>query len=224
MSSSNSLVRGSARPIRRKSLRRLILLAIALSAVLGLTLAGTATAATSNKYTVTRTVGPYNGAAGPEGPGYIGPDSEAKTVSCNPGDTILAGSAKINRKTSYGTAKRDVVNLDVIGVFWDDDAAIFKWGAFISVNGNKGWNSVTLTVRCEKAPIYYSVGDEWGGNPNGLTVALKCDPGGTFVSYSIQHGQQNIKKIKTSKTGITITFKPVDSNEYSGGATIRCRG
>lgn len=205
-------------------MRRMILSAIALSAALGVALAGTATAAPSNKYTATRTVGPYNGAAGPEGPGYIGPDSEAKTVTCNPGDTILSGSAKINRKTTYGTAKRDVVNVRPIGVFWDEDAGMQKWGAFISVNGNNGWNSVTLTATCQKAPpTYYTVGDEWNGNPKGRTVTLNCDPGGSFVSYTIQHGQQNIKKIKTSKTGITITFKPVDPNEYSGAATIRCR-
>ncbi len=205
-------------------MRRPILLVLTLSAAVGLTLVGTASAATSDKYTVTRGLGPYNGAAGPEGPGYIGPDSEAKSVSCNPGDTILSGSAKINRKTPHGTATRDVVNVKPIGIFWDSEVNAFKWGAFISVNGSKGWNSVTLTAKCQKAPpTYYAIGDEWNGSPHGRTVNLSCDPGGTLVSYSIQHGQQNIRKIKTSKTGITITFKPVDSNEYSGAATIKCQ-
>ena len=51
--------------------------------------------------------------------------------------------------------------------------AAFKWGAFITVNGSKGWNSVTLTATYPESPsTYYTVGDEWNGNPSGRTVTL----------------------------------------------------
>ena len=129
-------------------MRRLILLLVALVALLGLTL-GTATAATSNTYTVTRTVGPYNGAAKLGELGSV-PDGEAKTVACSPGESIIAGSAKINRKTSHGKTSRDVLTLDVIGAFWDPEVDLLKWGAFINATGRKGWNSVTLTVTCRR--------------------------------------------------------------------------
>jgi hypothetical protein len=130
-------------------MRRLILLVMALVALFGLTLVGTATAAPSKTYTVTRTVGPYNGAAKLGEPGSV-PDGEGKTVSCSPGDSIVAGSAKINRKTSYGTTSRDVLTLDVIGVFWDTEVDSLKWGTFIDATGRKGWNGVTLTVTCRR--------------------------------------------------------------------------
>jgi hypothetical protein len=60
-------------------MRRLILLVVALVALCGLTLVGTATAAPSKTYTVTRTVGPYSGAAKLGEPGSV-PDGEGKTV------------------------------------------------------------------------------------------------------------------------------------------------
>jgi hypothetical protein len=130
-------------------MRRLILLVLALVALLGLTLVGSATAATSKMYTVTRTVGPYNGAAKLGEPGSV-PDGEAKTVACSPGESIIEGSAKINRKTSHGKASRDVLTLDVIGAFWDREVDLLKWGSFINATGRKGWNSVTLTVTCRR--------------------------------------------------------------------------
>jgi hypothetical protein len=130
-------------------MRRLTLPVMALVALLGLTLVGTATAAPANKYTVTRTVGPYNGAAKLGGPGSV-PDGEAKTVSCGPGESILAGSAKIIRKTSHGITSRNVLTLDVIGAFWDPEVDLLKWGAFINATGRKGWNSVRLTVTCRR--------------------------------------------------------------------------
>ncbi len=129
-------------------MRRLILLVVAL-VVLGLTLVGTATAAPANTYTVTRTVGPYNGAAKLGERGSV-PDGEAKTVSCGHGESILGGSAKIIRKTSHGTTSRNVLTLDVIGAFWDPEVDLLKWGAFINATGRKGWNSVKLTVTCRR--------------------------------------------------------------------------
>jgi hypothetical protein len=130
-------------------MRRTALLVMALVALLGLTLVGTATAAPSRTYTVTRTVGPYNGAAKLGDPGSV-PDGEGKTVSCGPGESIVAGSAKINRKTSYGTTSRDVLTLDIVGAFWDTETDSLKWGTFINATGRKGWNSVTLTVTCRR--------------------------------------------------------------------------
>jgi hypothetical protein len=130
-------------------MRRLTLLVMALVALLGLTLVGTADAATSKTHTVTRTVGPYNGAAELNEPGSV-PDGEAKTVSCGAGESIISGSAKIKRKTSHGTTSRDVLTLDVIGAFWDPEVDTLKWGAFIEATGRKGWNSVTLKVTCRR--------------------------------------------------------------------------
>jgi len=98
---------------------------------------------------VTRTVGPYNGAAKLNEPGSV-PDGEAKTVSCGSGESILSGSAKIKRKTSHGKTSRDVLTLDVLGAFWDPEVDTLKWGAFINATGHKGWNSVTLTVTCRR--------------------------------------------------------------------------
>jgi hypothetical protein len=122
-------------------MRRLILLVVALVGLLGLTLVGTATAAPSNTYTVTRTVGPYNGAAKIGEPGSV-PDGRGVTVACAPRESILKGTAKINRKTSYGTTSRDVLTLDPVGAFW---------GTFVNATGRKGWNSVTLTVTCRRS-------------------------------------------------------------------------
>jgi hypothetical protein len=129
-------------------MRRSALLVMALVGLLGLTLVGTATAAPSKTYTVTRTVGPYNGAAKLGENGSV-PDGEAVTVRCAPGESILAGSAKINRKTSYGTS-RVVLTLDVLGAFWDTEDDSLKWGTFVYATGRKGWNSVTLTVTCRR--------------------------------------------------------------------------
>ena len=90
-------------------MRRPILLTIAPErAARGWGLVGTATAATPSKYTTTRNLGPYNGGRRtPRDLAISGRIAEAKTVSCNPGNTILSGSAKINRKTSYGTARAE---------------------------------------------------------------------------------------------------------------------
>jgi hypothetical protein len=133
-------------------MRRPILLVVALVGLLGLTLVGTATAAPSTApsrtYVVSRTVGPYNGAAKLGDPGSV-PDGEAVTVSCNPGDSIVSGSARINRKTSHGTS-RIVLSLDVLGAFWDQTDEVLRWGAFVNATGRPGWNSVTLTVNCRR--------------------------------------------------------------------------
>ena len=52
------------------------------------------TAAQSKTYVVTRTFGPYNGAATPDQPGTIPTNGEGRVVYCTPGDSILSGSAK----------------------------------------------------------------------------------------------------------------------------------
>jgi hypothetical protein len=64
---------------------------------------------------------------------------------------VISGAAKINRRTSYGTAKSEVLTLDV-GVFYDTDRSDISlgWGAFAYPTGKKGWNSVTVTVTCRR--------------------------------------------------------------------------
>jgi hypothetical protein len=145
-------------------MRRLLVLGLALVALLGLVITGVATAAstsastsasnktsTSKTYTVTRTVGPYNGAAKIGESGSV-PDGEGVTVACNnPRESIISGSAKINRKTSHGTASKDVLALDPVGAFWDTEVDMLKWGTFVNATGRKGWNSVTLTVTCRRS-------------------------------------------------------------------------
>jgi hypothetical protein len=62
---------------------------VALVALCGLTLVGTATAAPSKTYTVTRTVGPYSGAAKLGEPGSV-PDGEGKLCSQDhPGEGLM---------------------------------------------------------------------------------------------------------------------------------------
>ena len=147
--------------------RRLIGLAAALVAASGVVaavslspLTGTAEAV-ATIYTVSRTLGPYNGAL-PIGatvpcgagctttaPGAIDADDEAPSVMCNSErDALLGGTATINRKTSHGTTEKDVVNLDRLGAFWDTEVDRIRWGTWIRPNGRPGWNSVTLTVQC----------------------------------------------------------------------------
>jgi hypothetical protein len=83
-------------------------------------------------------------------PGCCGRRREAKTVSFNPGDSILSGSATVTRKTTHGTAKNIVLTLDVVGAFWDTEVDALKYGAFVGTNGKAGWNSVVLTVSCRR--------------------------------------------------------------------------
>jgi hypothetical protein len=136
-------------------MRRLILLALALIALLGLAIVGTATAATSKTtapsktYTVTKTFGPYNGAAKIGEPGSV-PDGEGIRVSCGARESILTGSAKIIRKTTHGTTSKDVLTLDVVGAYWDTENDSLNWGTFVNATGSKGWNSVTLTATCRR--------------------------------------------------------------------------
>jgi hypothetical protein len=134
--------------------RRLIGLVASLTATSGVavavslpTLTGTAEAVATT-YTVSRTLGPYNGAAAFDAPGGVG-DGEAPTVMCNSErDALLGGAATINRKTSHGTTEKDVVNLDRIGALWDSEVGRIKWGTWIRSTGRPGWNSVTLTATC----------------------------------------------------------------------------
>lgn len=137
----------------QRSVRRLIAPVVALAALLGLTLVSAATAATvkapSKTYTVTRTVGPYNGAAKIGDVGSV-PDGEGVTVACGPRESILAGSAKINRRTTHGTTSSDVLTVDPVGAFWDTEDDSLQWGTFVNATGRKGWNSVTLTVTCRR--------------------------------------------------------------------------
>jgi hypothetical protein len=59
-------------------MHRMVLFVLPLIALLGLSFAGTANAATADTYTVTRTVGPYNGAAKLGEKGSV-PDGEASS-------------------------------------------------------------------------------------------------------------------------------------------------
>jgi hypothetical protein len=125
-------------------MHRLVLFLLPLIALLGF--AGTADAATAKTYTVTRTAGPFDGAAGIGENGSV-PDGEALTVNCKPGDTALKGSATINRKTSHGTAKK-VLSIGKHGVAFDAESGYSQFYAFVTASGKKGWNSVTLKVTC----------------------------------------------------------------------------
>jgi hypothetical protein len=129
-------------------MRRLILLVVPLVALLGLTLTGTATAATSKTYTVTRTVGPYNGAAKPGDVGAV-PEGEAPRVNCRAGDVAVRGSATVNRRTSHGRAAK-VLRIGKRGVAFNEESGYWMFYAFVDTTGRKGWNSVTLTVACRR--------------------------------------------------------------------------
>ena len=130
-------------------MRRLI--PIALTTVIGLSfIAGTADAAPSRTYTVTRTVGPYSGTAPDGDAGHPQNNGEADRVDCRKGDTAVSGHATINHRTSHGTTRYDVLRLDRSGVTYDSDAGYSIFYQFISPNGRKGWNSVTLTATCRR--------------------------------------------------------------------------
>ena len=129
-------------------MHRLVLIVLPLIALLGLSLTGTADAATATTYTVTRTVGPFNGAARIGQNGSV-PDGAAVVVNCRPDDTALKGSATINRRTSHGTAAT-VLRLGKHGVAFDPDSGYSQFYAFVSATGKKGWNSVTLKVSCAR--------------------------------------------------------------------------
>ena len=109
-----------------------------------------AAAAPSKTYTVAQTFGPYNGAATADQPGTIPTNGEGRVVYCTPGDSILSGSATVNRKTSHGTAKSTVITVDVVGAFWDTEDDMLKYGAFVGTTGKPGWNSVTLSITCRR--------------------------------------------------------------------------
>jgi hypothetical protein len=126
---------------------RLVLFVLPLVALLGLSLPGTADAAAAKTYTVTRTVGPYKGAAKIGENGSV-PDGEALFVNCRAGDTALKGSATINRKTTHGTAKSTVLRIGKTGVAFDSDRGYSQYYAFVTATGKEGWNSVTLKVTC----------------------------------------------------------------------------
>lgn len=132
---------------KRDVMHRLVLLLLPLVALLGL--AGTADAATGKTYTVTRTAGPFNGAAKLGENGSV-PDGEALVVNCRSGDTAVKGSATIVRKTSHGTAKQ-VLNIGKRGVAFDSDSGYSQFYAFVTASGKKGWNGVKLTVTCRHA-------------------------------------------------------------------------
>jgi hypothetical protein len=128
---------------------RLVLFVLPLVALLGLSLTGTAEAApakTVKTYTVTRTAGPFNGAAKIGENGSV-PDGEALFVNCRAGDSALKGSATINRRTSHGRSAT-VLQIGKKGVAFDSDRGYSQFYAFVTATGKKGWNSVTLKVTC----------------------------------------------------------------------------
>jgi hypothetical protein len=128
-------------------MHRLVLFVLPLIALLGLSVTGTADAATAKTYTVTRTAGPFNGAAKIGQNGSV-PDGEALVVNCKPGDTALNGSAAIKRTTSHGTSAT-VLRIGKNGVAFDSDSGYSQYYAFVTATGKKGWNSVKLTVTCK---------------------------------------------------------------------------
>ena len=132
-------------------MRRLILLALTCASMAStVAFAGVADAAPSKTYVVTRTVGPYSGTAKEGERGYPQSNGEADRVLCHLGDTAVSGSAKIVRKTSHGTARRDVLQLGKHGVAYDSESGYDIFYQFVAPNGRKGWNSVKLTVTCRR--------------------------------------------------------------------------
>jgi hypothetical protein len=132
-------------------MRRLTLLVLtcaSLASTLGL--AGVADAAPSRTYTVTRTVGPYSGTAPDGDAGHPQNNGEADVVTCRRGDTAVRGHATINRRTSHGISRSTVLRLDRDGVTYDSESGYSVFYQFISPNGRKGWNSVTLTATCRR--------------------------------------------------------------------------
>ena len=132
-------------------MRRLSLLALtcaSLASTVGF--AGVADAAPFRTYTVTRTVGPYSGTAPDGDAGHPQNNGEADRVDCRKGDTAVSGHATINHRTSHGTTRYDVLRLDRSGVTYDSDAGYSIFYQFISPNGRRGWNSVTLTATCRR--------------------------------------------------------------------------
>jgi hypothetical protein len=133
-------------------MRRLILLVVPLVALLGVTLTGVADASPSRvharTYTVTRTVGPYNGAAGLGEVGSV-PDGEAPRVNCKADDVAIRGHATINRRTSHGIARR-VLRVGKHDVAFNEESGYWMFYAFLIPSGRKGWNRVTLTVTCRR--------------------------------------------------------------------------
>ena len=95
---------------------------------------------------MTRTVGPFNGAAKIGENGSV-PDGEAVFVNCRSGDTAVKGAATINRRTSHGTSAT-VLRFGQKGVAFDSDRGYSQFYAFVTATGKKGWNSVTLKVTC----------------------------------------------------------------------------
>ena len=131
-------------------MRRLLLFVPTLVVPLALLLGGTADAATSRTYTVTRTVGPYNGTAKDGEAGFPQSNGEADVVLCRTGDKAVKGSATIKRRTSHGTAARTVLRIGKRGVAYNSESGYDMFYAFLTPTGQKGWNSVTLTVTCRR--------------------------------------------------------------------------
>jgi hypothetical protein len=132
-------------------MRRLVLLVLTCASLAStVAFAGVADAAPSRTYTVTRTVGPYNGTAREGDAGYPQSNGEADVVLCRRGDTAVSGHARINHRTSHGTTRRDVLRLGRNGVTFDNESGYSVFYQFISPNGRRGWNSVTLTVTCRR--------------------------------------------------------------------------
>jgi hypothetical protein len=127
-------------------MHRLVIFVLPLIALLGLSLTGTADAATAKTYTVTRTAGPFNGAAKIGQNGSV-PDGEALVVNCKPGDTAMKGSATIKRTTSHGTSAT-VLRVGKHGVTFDSESGYSQFSAFVTATGKKGWNNVALSVTC----------------------------------------------------------------------------
>jgi hypothetical protein len=72
-------------------------------------------------------------------PGFV-PDGRALAVYCGDRESVIGGTAKVNRKTAYGTTRSDVLTLDVVGTFFDTDRSDYAlgWGAFANPTKKSG--------------------------------------------------------------------------------------
>jgi hypothetical protein len=65
---------------------------------------------------------------------------------------VIGGTAKISRKTSYGTARSDVLTPELIDAFYDTERSDVSLGSgrVCRRTGKSGWNSVTITMTCRR--------------------------------------------------------------------------
>jgi len=70
-------------------------------------------------------------------------------VQCEHGDVALNGTATVDPSTSRGTSPT-VLRIGETGVTYNGDAGLWEFYAFVETTGQNGWNSITLTVTCQR--------------------------------------------------------------------------